>query len=119
MEGLNWPWILVMLTVPALVGVLIALPIWRGGEMVLGNIAGTIVIFASVLALILRESVELDRLARVCLDSGFYCKPEPSAFMRYAIYASIGLAQVVVLFASSLKIEKNARNRNYAPEWRS
>jgi hypothetical protein len=119
MEGLSWFWILLMLIVPPIVGVLIAVPIWRGGEMILGNIAGTLVIFGSALALIFRESVELDRLIRVCLDSGFFCRPEPSAFMRYAIYASIGLVQVVVLFASSLKIEKNARNRNYAPEWRS
>jgi hypothetical protein len=119
MNGLSWPWILLMVTFPPVVGVLVALPLWRRSEMILGNIAGTIVIFGSALALIFRESVDLDRLTRACFDSGVFCRPEPSAFMRYAIYGSIGLIEVVALFASSLKVEKNARNRHYAPEWRS
>jgi hypothetical protein len=118
-NGLSWPWILLMSSVPPAAGVLLALPLWRRGEMILGNVAGTIVIFGSALALIFRESVELDRLTRACFDSGVFCRPEPGAFMRYAIYASVGLVQVVALFASSLRIEKNARNRHYAPEWRS
>jgi hypothetical protein len=38
--------------------------------------------------------------------------------MRYAIYASIGMIEVFVLFAVSLKVERMIRNRHYAPEWR-
>ena len=107
-----------MATVPPVIGTLFALAAWRSGEMILGNIVGTIVIFGTAIALIMRESVELDLLARACLDSGVACSPEPSAFMRYAIYAVIGLIEVCALFTVSLKIEKRTRDRRYAPEWR-
>jgi hypothetical protein len=116
---LNWRWIALMLTLPPLVGVLVALPLWRQSEIILGNIAGTAVIFGTAIALIFREAVELDRMTRRCLDAGFVCWPEPSAFARYAIYASIGLIEVFGLFALSLRVEQRIRNRNYAPEWRS
>jgi hypothetical protein len=115
---LSWPWIALMATVPPLVGVLVALACWRNGEMILGNIAGTTVIFGSAIALILREYVELDRIARKCLDAGHVCFPSPGAFTRYAIYAFIGLIEVFALFAVSLKVEEKTRRRGYAPEWR-
>src|ERR1700686_3056043 len=86
---LSWFWIALMLTVPPLAGVLVAFALWRSGQMILGNIAGTIVIFGAAIALILRESVYLDRLTQACLDAGVVCWPEPSAFTRCAIYAVI------------------------------
>jgi hypothetical protein len=107
-----------MLTAPPLAGVLVAFPIWRTSQTILGNLAGTVVIFGSAFALILREYVQLDRLTRACLDAGLVCWPEPSAFARYAIYAVIGLIEVFGLFAVSLRVEERIRNRNYAPEWR-
>jgi hypothetical protein len=116
-NGLNWQWIAVMATAPLIVGVLVALPVWRTTQVILGNLAGTAVIFGSALALILREFVELERLTRTCLDAGLTCWPEPSAFARYAIYASIALIEVFALFTLSLKVEQRIRNRHYAPEW--
>ena len=82
LNELSWFWIALMLSVPPLMGVLVAFPIWRTREIILGNLAGTAVIFVAAFALISREYVELDRLTRMCLDSGFVCWPEPSAFMR-------------------------------------
>ena len=108
-----------MATAPFLLGLLVAFPIWRTEQMILGNLAGTAVIFGAALALILRESVEIDLVNRRCLDAGFTCWPDPSAFMRHAIYAFIGLIEVIALFTSSLRVEKRMRNRQYAPEWRS
>jgi hypothetical protein len=118
MTELNWNWIALMCTVPAVVGVLAAFLIWRTSQIVLGNLAGSAVIFGSALAMILRESAELDRLGRQCIDAGYYCFPEPSAFTRYAIYAFIGLIEVFGVFVLSLRAERNIRNRRYAPEWR-
>jgi hypothetical protein len=115
---LNWFWIALALTAPPLVGGLVALPLWLKGEPIFGNLAGTAVIFGAALVLILRERVELDRLAQRCLDQGFVCWPEPSAFTRYAIYAFIGLFEVIVLFSLSLRVEAKIRRRGYAPEWR-
>ena len=43
-------------------GVMVAFALWRNGQMILGNIASTIVIFGTAIGLILRESVEPDRL---------------------------------------------------------
>ena len=118
MSELSWGWIALMATAPPLVGVLVAFPIWRTRQPILGNLAGTAVIFAAAMGLILRESVELDRLTQKCLDAGFACWSGPSAFMRYAIYAAIGLIEVFALFMLSLRVEAKIRNRDYAPEWR-
>ena len=107
-----------MATVPPIVGVLVAFPCWAKRQPILGNIAGTVVIFGAALALILRESAELDRLGRACLDAGYYCFPSPSAFSRYAIYAFVALFEVFALFTVSLTVEDRIRRRRYDPEWR-
>jgi hypothetical protein len=91
--------------------------LWRRNEPILGNLAGTIVIFGSALGFIMRESVVLNRLTQQCLDAGSTCWPEPSAFSRYAIYAAIGLLEVIGLFLVSLAVERRMRRRHYAPEW--
>ena len=107
-----------MCTAPGVVGLLVALAIWRTSQYILGNLAGAAVIFGCALALILRESAEIDQMTRSCLDAGYTCWPNPSAFTRYAIYAFIGLVEVFAVFAWSLRAERIARNRRYAPEWR-
>jgi hypothetical protein len=105
-------------TVAPAAAVLVALPFWRGRQMILGNIAGTAVIFATAIGLILREYVELDRVTQACLEAGTTCFPQPSAFTRFAIYAFIALNEVFALFTLSLKVEERVRRRDYAPEWR-
>ena len=107
-----------MATLPGLLGLLVAYPVWSKEEFVLGNLAGTAVILAFAFGLIFRESAEVDRVTRACLDAGYTCWPSPSAFTRYAIYASIGFLEVVALFLGSLSVERRIRNRHYAPEWR-
>lgn len=118
MIGLNWSWIALMATAPGVVGVLLAYPCWRRTEMILGNLAGTAVILGTAFALIFRESADVDRVTRACLDAGYTCWPEPSAFVRYAIYAGIGFMEVVALFMVSLTVERRIRDRRYSPEWR-
>jgi hypothetical protein len=115
---LNWGWIAVALTIPTVVGVLVAALIWRTGQIVLGNIAGTAVAFGSAIGFILREQAEIEQVVNACLEAGTTCFPEPSAFIRFAIYACIGMAQVFLLFTMSLRYETRIRRRDYAPEWR-
>jgi drug/metabolite transporter (DMT)-like permease len=114
---LNWSWIALALTVQPIVALLAAVPFWRKDQMVLGNIAGTALIFASGVGLILREYVTLDRLTQACLDAGTVCWPNPSAFTRFAIYASIAMIEVFALFSLSLVVEERIRRRNYSREW--
>ena len=118
MSELSWFWIVLALTVPPLMGGLIALPIWLKKQAILGNLAGTVVIFGAAIALIGREHVELERIAQACLERGVTCWPNPSAFARYAIYAFIALFEVMALFSVSLTVETRIRRRGYAPEWR-
>ena len=72
---LSWRWIVLMLTVPPVAGALAAYPWWRKREMILGNLAGTIVIFGAAVALIVRESLELNRAITKCLDAGYPAGP--------------------------------------------
>jgi len=116
--GLNWSWILFALLVPPLVAGAVAYPIWRTGQPIFGNIAGSAVIFACAVGLIMREHIELDRIVQNCLDRAVTCWPQPSAFTRFAIYAFIGLFQVIVLFTVSVRVESSLRRRHYDPEWR-
>ena len=119
MHGLNWDWIALMATAPPIAGLVVAWLAWRGGQMILGNLAGTAVVFASAFALIMRERVELDRFQQTCLDAGFVCAIDPTPFARFAIYAAVALVEVFALFAWSLRVERQHRNRGYAPEWRT
>jgi hypothetical protein len=116
-KELNWFWIALASTLPPVAAVLVAFPFWRKGQMTFGSIVGTTVIFGSALGLILREYVELDRVTMQCLDAGYVCWPEPSAFTRFAIYAFIGLIEVFALFTLGLKAEERRRRRHYAREW--
>jgi hypothetical protein len=117
-DALSWYWITLQLTVAPLLGLLVAIPFWRRAEMIFGNIVGSAVLLGWAIALIFREYVEVDRTVQACIDAGTTCWPEPSAFARFAIYASIGLGEVFVLFTLSLAVERRIRNRDYAPEWR-
>jgi hypothetical protein len=115
---LSWFWIVLEATLAPVMAVLVAWPFWRKRQMIFGSITGTALIFASAIALILREYVELDRLEQQCLDAGNVCFPDPSAFTRFAIYAFIALVEVFALFSLSLVVEERIRRRDYAPEWR-
>jgi hypothetical protein len=119
MDQVNWYWIVLSLTVPLLVGGLLALPFWWKDQAIFGNIFGTVIIFGSAFGLIMREKVELDGLIKTCLDSGKeICEPNPTPFGRFAIYAFIALLQVILLFSLSLKVDERVRRRGYSPEWR-
>jgi hypothetical protein len=117
MEGLNWPWIALAAAAPPIAGLIAASLFWRTGQMTFGSIVGTAVIFGCAIAFILREHVELDRLAQQCLDAGEICWPVPGAFARFAIYAFIALAEVCGLFMLGLRVDERVRRRGYAPEW--
>lgn len=118
LSGLSWTWIAAAAVAPMVVSFLLAWPIWLTGQPLLGNIAGSLVIFGAAIGLIMREHTELDRLVQACIEQGTTCWPTPSAFTRFAVYAFIGLAQVITLFTVSLGVETRQRRRGYAPEWR-
>jgi hypothetical protein len=115
---LSWFWIALELTVAPLVGGLVALPLWFKRQPILGNLTGTAVIFGAAIGLIMREHVQLLQAAEHCLDLGFVCSADPTAFTRYAIYAGIALGEVMVLFYLSLGVESRIRRQGYDPEWR-
>jgi hypothetical protein len=117
-DGLSWFWILVEATLPPLVGWLVALPLWLKDQPILGNIAGSMIIFGTAFGLIMREHVDLDRLSGACLDAGKTCFPHPEAFTRFAVYAFLAMFEVIVLFTVSLSVDERRRRRGYDPQWR-
>ena len=52
MQGLSWYWIALEVAVPPPVALLVAYLFWRKGQMILGNVVGTGVLFGSAFALI-------------------------------------------------------------------
>ena len=72
-------------------------------------------IFGAALALIIRESVEIDRLGRAPASTPATLLPLPSAFSRYAIYAFIALFEVFALFTVSLSVEQRVRREGTIP----
>jgi hypothetical protein len=118
MNGLNWYWIAIEATAVPLAGALVALPLWLKQQPIFGNIAGTVVIFGSAFALILREHMVIEAVVGKCLDEGIPCFPHPDAFTRFAIYAFIALFEVILLFTLSLTVERRVRRRGYDPQWR-
>lgn len=117
-SGLSWTWIGLQALVPFVIALIVAYPFWRKGHPIFGNLVGTIVLFGAAFALIMRERIELDRIATRCFDQGYYCFPVPSAFARFAAYSAIALLQVFILFYLSIRVEEWQRSRGYAPEWR-
>jgi hypothetical protein len=115
---LNWYWIGIGASIPPIVGVVFAFFFWRTGQIIFGNIVGTGVIFSSAFGLIFREYSEIDNVVQACLDAGYACFPQPSAFTRFAVYAFVALLEVFLLFYLSLMFEERRRRRDYAPEWR-
>ena len=118
MSGLSWFWIGVQLSVAPVVGLLVAYPFWRKLEPILGNVVGAMFIACAAIALIFREYVEVNRIVQACIDAGSTCWPKPSAETRFAIYACVGILEVLMLFGISLSFERRIRNRAYAAEWR-
>jgi hypothetical protein len=115
----SWYWIALSLTVPLVLAVLIALPLWFKGNVTIGNLIGTGVIFGIAIALIGREYVELERVLQKCFEAALVeCPIHPSPFTRFAVYGFIGLAEVLALFLLSLRVEGRIRRRDFAPEWR-
>jgi hypothetical protein len=118
MDHPNWARIAAMCVLPLVLALPSAFALWRKGEAALGNIIGMGIIFIIAVGMILLEYGDLGHSMQACLDAGHICEPNPSGFIRYAIYAAIGVVQVFVLFAVSLKLEERDRNSTYAPEWR-
>jgi len=107
-----------MCVVPLVLALPLAYALWRKGDIALGNIAGMGIIFVVAVWLIVLEYSEIGRWSQACLDAGHICEPTPSSFIRYAIYAAIGVIDVSLVFFLSLKFEERDRNSTYSPEWR-
>lgn len=118
MTQLNWQAIAFGAIFPIVVGFPLAFLFWRRGQIIFGSIVGSVVMFGTAMTLILREYAFIDQIVQKCLEDGQPCFPQPGAFTRFFIYASIGLVQVLALFTISLFVESRYRRRDYAPEWR-
>jgi hypothetical protein len=95
----------------------LALPLRLKEQPIFGNIAGTVVIFGAAFSLIMREHIQIDKMVRACIDAGVTCFPNADAFTRFAVYAFIGLFEVILLFTVSLRVETKIRRRGYDPQW--
>src|SRR5262245_17313381 len=106
-------WIGVASTLPLLVALLAAWPIWaRGVGDEIGSIAGAGVIFVFVIVFIGREFAEIQQLSEQCRAANIGCRFVPAPFTRYAIYAIVGMAEVFVVFVVGLwKEERMRRSR--------
>ena len=115
---MNWFWIAVALTVPTVLALIVAAPLWLKFDPIIGNALGAGIIFIGAIAMISREYVEIQRMTTYCLDTGTVCSFSPEPFTRFALYGLIGLGEACALFAVGLVVEERIRQRSFAPEWR-
>ena len=111
-----WP-IGVAIVAPTVVALLVARLFW-GKDSTVGNIVGSGVIAVAMVGFISREYVDLGQQRLVCAAREWACAFWPSDFVRYAIYASIGFFEVIVVYSVGLWFEERIRRRERAPEWR-
>jgi hypothetical protein len=117
--GLNWLWIGIALTLPLLLGLVVAAPLWwRQRDALIGNVVASCLIGGLVLFFIWREYLDLAQTRASCTERNIACRFRPEDFQRYAIYGGIGFAEVMVVFTIGLSVEERARRRTRAPEWR-
>jgi hypothetical protein len=123
LTSLDWRWVAVGLTVPTLVGMLIAFAVWRWGKNpTIGAILGALPIFIATVALIGREFIAIQRFYGEChalLEKHIVCRDlSPDDFTRFAIYCFIGMVEVFVLFYMSAVIDGHKREAEFALPWR-
>jgi hypothetical protein len=111
-----WP-IALAIVVPTIAGLIVARLFWRRDSTV-GNIVGSAVIAAAMIGFISREYADLANERRSCVDRDVSCVFRPSDFSRYAIFASIGFVEVMLIYSAGLRHEERLRRRDYSPEWR-
>jgi len=111
-----WP-IGLALVAPTIVALVVARVFW-GRDSTVGNIIGSAVIAVAMVGFISREYVDLGQQRIGCVAREVSCVFRPSDFTRYAIYASIGFAEVIVIYSVGLWFEERVRRRDRAPEWR-
>lgn len=109
------------LTAPTGLAFLAAWPFWvKAKETIVGNTIGALIVTMSVFGLIAREYIDIERARRRCeeLTRGVCAADTAGAFMKFAIYGFIGLAEIVALFVVADLIEHRRKERQYASEWR-
>ena len=121
--AMDWRWVGAALTIPTLLGMLMAYPVWRWGKNpTIGAILGAFPIFIATVALIGREFIEIQRFYRQChalLDRHIVCRDlSPDDFTRFAIYCFIGMVQVFLLFYMSTVVDGRKRESEFAEAWR-
>src|SRR5436190_9828799 len=95
-----WP-ICLAIVLPTIVALGAARLFW-GRDSTVGNIVGSAVIAAAMIGFIAREYADLDQQRIACVAREVSCAFRPSDFTRYAIYASIGFAEVIVIYTAGL-----------------
>ena len=116
---MNLWWVAAASTIPLIPALLAAWPLWtRRVSDNMGAIVGSGVVLVGVVGFIAREYGEVEKITAECIAREIGCHFHPDPFMRYAIFASIGMAQVFVLFVIGLYVEERQRRNDYAPEWR-
>jgi hypothetical protein len=117
---MNLVWVAAASTVPLIPACLVAWPLWtRRVADNMGAIAGASVVLVAMVGFIAREYGEVEAITRRCIDANIGCHFHPDPFFRYAIFGSIAMVQVFVLFAVGLAVEERLkRQQDYSPEWR-
>jgi hypothetical protein len=116
---MNWVRVGLAATIPLVVAIVAAAPLWRRRQWLLGTIAGAGLVFLAALPIAFTEYAELVRLDFECRESGLNCSRRyPSDFTRGAIFAMLAMAQVMILFVIGGRVEERARRKGYDERWR-
>jgi hypothetical protein len=114
---LGWWVVATASIIPLVLGLLVASIFWaRRTSDEIGSIMGAAVVLVGTITFIAREfNLVLATTAR-CAAEEIPCYFRPEPFVRYSVFAGIGLLQVFIVFLIGLRAEEGMRRKAFAAE---
>ena len=110
---LNWWRIVLAFVIPTLLGVGVAMVLWRRRDTMMGSVVAGGLIFALILLFFAGEYIEVTRFQIACQLAGIPCKLRLGDFNRFVIYGFIAFIDVAIVFTIGLRIEDRRRRQPF------
>ena len=109
--SVNWGRMVLALVVPFLIGTIVAIPLWRKTDAVVGSAVGAALNFVLSMLFFAREFIEIASFGLACEMAKIPCRVVLGEFTRGAIYAAISFVNAAGIFSLGLVVSERRRAR--------